>query len=382
MMDFDVFLSHNSSDKPAVRELKRLLAARNLRVWLDEDELQPGINWQPSLENAIKNSKSVAVLVGRDGLGPWEDEEMQGALVIAVRSKRPCIPVLLPGASAQPELPMFLVNRTWVDLRGGLTDEGLTRLVWGITGRRGESNLAADATNNQLTEGPTSTQNRRRPPTEYSDEIVSRVAVALEAAKPLTLRTLTLQVNELFNRGTFRFEPLRECLTQEWGSRLHAAMQTLELLRQYSVPFAELAPENSTYAKLMDEINGYCLAMANYLFEGPVAVSQMRKSLGFDEEFFGKLPAPKHFQQIPDEINEQVDGRRQKVIELADTFKQELRTGSDKSDAVSESSALRTWKQRLAFLQEQEAITSDPAQKFTLSNQIEEAQAKIRELGG
>jgi TIR domain len=338
-MDFDVFLSHNSSDKPAVRELKRLLAAKNLRVWLDEDELQPGMPWQESLEHAIKHSRSVAVLVGKDGLGPWEDEEMQGALVIAVRTKCPCIPVLLPGAPAQPELPMFLINRTWVDLRTGLTDQGLTRLVWGITGQRPENNLPAYTNSNQLTVAPTSTQNRKRSPTEYDDELVGRVATALEEAKPLTIHTLTLQMNELFNRGTFRFEPLRECLTQEWGSRLHAGMQTLELLRQYSVPFSELAPDNITYARLMDEVNGYCLAMANYLFEGPVAVSQMRKSLGSDEDFLSKLPPEKHFQQIPDDIDEQVDGRRQKVVELADTLKQEFRAGArsdDKSEPVAQ----------------------------------------------
>src|SRR5438132_11036266 len=98
-MEFDVFLSHNSNDKPAVRELKSLLAANEVRVWLDEDELQPGIPWQRLLEAGIKRSKSVAVLVGKDGLGPWEDEEMQAALVLAVKDKRSCIPVLLPGAS-------------------------------------------------------------------------------------------------------------------------------------------------------------------------------------------------------------------------------------------------------------------------------------------
>ncbi|HEX3529664.1 MAG TPA: tetratricopeptide repeat protein [Thermoanaerobaculia bacterium] len=41
---------------------------------------------------------------------------------------------------------------------------------------------------------------------------------------------------------------------------------------------------------------------------------------------------------------------------------------------------LKTWKERLAFLQEEEAIVSDPAQRFTLRKQIEEAQAKIRDL--
>ena len=44
------------------------------------------------------------------------------------------IPVLLPGAARQPELPLFLTQFTWVDLRLGLTDPGLDRLEWGITG--------------------------------------------------------------------------------------------------------------------------------------------------------------------------------------------------------------------------------------------------------
>jgi hypothetical protein len=119
---FDVFLSHNSKDKPAVRELKRLLVARELTVWLDEDELRPGMPWQELLESGINSSSSVAVLVGRDGLGPWEDEEMRAALQLAVKAKRPVIPVLLPGAPEKPELPLFLTNRTWVDLRAGLSE--------------------------------------------------------------------------------------------------------------------------------------------------------------------------------------------------------------------------------------------------------------------
>jgi hypothetical protein len=134
--EFDVFLSHNSRNKPAARDLKQQLAARGLAVWFDEDDLPPGQPWMPLLEAGIKASHSVAVLVGQDGLGPWEDEEMQAALRFAVKDKRPVIPVLLPGAGAEPELPLFLGNRTWVDLRAGLTEAGLDRLQWGSTGKK------------------------------------------------------------------------------------------------------------------------------------------------------------------------------------------------------------------------------------------------------
>ena len=130
---FDVFLSHNSRDKPAVSDLATVLRERGLIVWLDIDELRPGMPWQPLLEAGIRESRSVAVLIGSDGLGPWQDEETQAALTLAVKLKRPVIPCLLPDAPVEPELPLFLGNRTWVDLRPALDVDKIDRLVWGIT---------------------------------------------------------------------------------------------------------------------------------------------------------------------------------------------------------------------------------------------------------
>ncbi|MBC8095911.1 MAG: toll/interleukin-1 receptor domain-containing protein [Akkermansiaceae bacterium] len=135
-LPFHAFLSHNSKSKPAVRELKVHLVEAELNVWFDEDELRPGIPWQELLEAGIRDSSSVVVAVGPDGFGPWEDEEMQGALRLAVKDRRPVIPVLLPGCPEVPNLPMFLGNRTWVDLRNGFTDDGLAKLLWGITGKK------------------------------------------------------------------------------------------------------------------------------------------------------------------------------------------------------------------------------------------------------
>jgi hypothetical protein len=134
--DFDAFLSHNSNDKPGARELKRLLQARGLSVWFDEDELRPGLAWQPLLEKGLESAGSVIVAMGASGLGPWQDEETQSALDLARTFERPVIPVLLPGCPAVPGAGSFLRNRTWVDLRGGYSDDGVSRLVWGITGEK------------------------------------------------------------------------------------------------------------------------------------------------------------------------------------------------------------------------------------------------------
>jgi hypothetical protein len=133
---FDVFLSHSSQDKPTVRLLAQALSARGIAVWLDEEQLQPGRPWQDALETIIQTTRTAAVLIGKDGLGPWEEPEMRSCLSQFVKRGLSVIPVLLPDAPAKPELPLFLQEFTWVDLRGGLTDEGLDKLQWGITGKK------------------------------------------------------------------------------------------------------------------------------------------------------------------------------------------------------------------------------------------------------
>ncbi len=133
-LGFDVFLSHNGRDKPAVKGIGKALKARGLKPWLDEWELVPGRPWQEALEEIILTVRSSAVFVGRDGLGPWEIPEMRASLSECVRRGLPVIPVLLPGASEQPALPLFLTQYTWVDFRAGVSDEILDRLEWGITG--------------------------------------------------------------------------------------------------------------------------------------------------------------------------------------------------------------------------------------------------------
>jgi nucleotide-binding universal stress UspA family protein len=126
---FDVFLSHNSRNKPTVRQLAEALQQRGLKVWLDEWELVPGRLWQEALEEIIRTTRSAAVLVGKDGLGPWEIPEMRGCLSEFVSRKLPVIPVLLPDAPSEPNLPLFLKGLTWVDLRAGsLNDDNLDRL--------------------------------------------------------------------------------------------------------------------------------------------------------------------------------------------------------------------------------------------------------------
>lgn len=137
---FNTFLSYkrNDVDQLKVRELLRLLRHYDLVVWFDEDELRPGISWLDLMETGIKNSQSGVVLIGSNGMGPWQDQEVQALLQLAVsRLGLPVIPVFLPSVIRNKEsIPLFLSSRGWVDLSAGFTVEGITQLIWGITGKK------------------------------------------------------------------------------------------------------------------------------------------------------------------------------------------------------------------------------------------------------
>jgi len=137
--NYDVFLIHNSSDKPLVEKLAvRLEDEWGLKPFLDKWRLVPGEGWVEALEDALDRSATYAVFLGPHGLGPWATEEMRAALnkCVSDRSRR-VIPVLLPGANPKDDetLSGFLGGLTWVNFRGGIDDDEAFRLlVAGIIG--------------------------------------------------------------------------------------------------------------------------------------------------------------------------------------------------------------------------------------------------------
>jgi tetratricopeptide (TPR) repeat protein len=130
---FDVFLCHNTKDKSNVKKIGEQLKECGILPWLDEWELRPGLPWQGILEQQFEQIKSAAVFIGKDGIGPWHQMELDAFLREFVNRGCPVIPVLLPNAPNEPELPIFLKAMTWVDFRKGKPDP-MERLVWGITG--------------------------------------------------------------------------------------------------------------------------------------------------------------------------------------------------------------------------------------------------------
>ena len=134
---YDVFLSHTSRDKVVVRKIAAALADAGLRVWFDEWSIRPGASWQSSFEEAIGNSSSAVVVLGKRGLGPWQQMEMRMALLQVAKDRRPVIPVFLPGVDPYVLPPAFAAI-TGVHIKSQDDHDfrrAVDQILWGVTGR-------------------------------------------------------------------------------------------------------------------------------------------------------------------------------------------------------------------------------------------------------
>jgi small GTP-binding protein len=133
---YDVFLSHNSKDKRHVEPIANALKKIGLRPWFDKWDLAPGDILVDKLEWAIEHVPCAMVCFGEHDGGKWQVMEYRAYLERWVKEDGRLIPVLLPGAADEPELPVFIRQAVWSDMRDWKSDpDAFSILVHGILGK-------------------------------------------------------------------------------------------------------------------------------------------------------------------------------------------------------------------------------------------------------
>jgi hypothetical protein len=129
---FDLFLSYNYRDHQRVEAIARRVRRQGLTPFLDRWYLAPGRKWQLELEDILASCRAVVVCVGPNGMGTWQQREIDAALDRQSQDPRfPIIPLILPGS--EPPLG-FLRQLTWVDLRSRPLEQGLQVLAKAVRG--------------------------------------------------------------------------------------------------------------------------------------------------------------------------------------------------------------------------------------------------------
>lgn len=124
--NYDVFLSHSSKDKPAIRKLAQRLKADGLRVWFDEWEIQPGDLIGLKIERGLQESRVLVLAMSSNTFGSdWVTLERHTALFRDPSNRhRRFIPVRLDNVNIPDTLKQF----AYIDWQVG-SQEGYLKLL-------------------------------------------------------------------------------------------------------------------------------------------------------------------------------------------------------------------------------------------------------------
>ncbi len=122
----DIFVSHSSNDKEVAAQLASDLNFCGVDVWLDQWELQIGQSLTDELAKAMDESRYIAILITENyNKSVWTKTEYKKALARDQREQRT---VLLPILLGEAEMPDFLDDKIYVDLRADYYS-GLSRIA-------------------------------------------------------------------------------------------------------------------------------------------------------------------------------------------------------------------------------------------------------------
>jgi DNA mismatch repair ATPase MutL len=133
----DVFLSYNTKDRKMVEDIWFQLT-KNWRLYCWFDELSLGnYSVYDEIEKQAQTAKSVAIFLGKHGVGNFQKKEIKVFLAAQDRRglQRPLniIPVILQGGD-KSQLGLFLADYKWVDFNDKEYLESVEDLFWRIKG--------------------------------------------------------------------------------------------------------------------------------------------------------------------------------------------------------------------------------------------------------
>ncbi|WP_229191527.1 TIR domain-containing protein [Bradyrhizobium brasilense] len=138
---YDVFLCHNSLDKPLVKDVADALQLEaGILFFLDEFSIPPSVEFLEFIRSEMSKSASCAIFLGASGWGKTHIEEAR--LALEMHRKRPefrIIPVNLPGVEAQGWETLFGPGLqppfNWIPLQSATDDEAKAKLIEAIHGK-------------------------------------------------------------------------------------------------------------------------------------------------------------------------------------------------------------------------------------------------------
>jgi hypothetical protein len=132
-----IFLSHSHLDKDFARKLFFELQSREIKVWFDEAELQPGDSLIGKVEQAIDEMDYLGVILSSHSVeSEWVQREVRMALTEEIKGRTVKVfPLLIDNC----KIPGFIRDKLFVDFRDRSDEsfqEGVVLLVRTLRGEK------------------------------------------------------------------------------------------------------------------------------------------------------------------------------------------------------------------------------------------------------
>ena len=112
-----VFLCYAKEDKPAVKEYYHRLLDDGFDVWIDEENLLPGQNWQLEITKAVENSDAIIVFLSSNSVIKQGFVQKEIKLALDVAEQKPEGEIfVIPAKLDECDVPRMLHNYHWANL--------------------------------------------------------------------------------------------------------------------------------------------------------------------------------------------------------------------------------------------------------------------------
>ena len=107
------FICHSSLDKEFAARLSEDLRSRGVSVWLDKSVLRVGDSLFESIQEGLRNSEYVIVILSKGSMErPWVRKEVAAAFNLEVEANRKRV---LPAIIEECDIPIFLKDKLYAD---------------------------------------------------------------------------------------------------------------------------------------------------------------------------------------------------------------------------------------------------------------------------
>lgn len=134
-----IFLCHASDDKEKIRVLYNELIQRGIDVWLDEENLLAGQDWQSEIPQAVHASDAIIVCLSKNAITKegYIQKEIRYALDVA-KEKPEGVIFLIPVKIEECDVPKQLSHLQWANLfykLGSFDEKDFKRLIRSLNAR-------------------------------------------------------------------------------------------------------------------------------------------------------------------------------------------------------------------------------------------------------